>query len=70
MRKAIIAGAIALVFGVGVFAGLATTSANAALCYYKCGCNGVPMKCCVTPFGTSCKPDPSAPIGCPQVADC
>lgn len=70
MRKLMISGALVLAFAVGLFAGFATTPADAASCFYMCGCNGVPMKCCVTPYGLACKPDPSAPIGCPQIADC
>lgn len=70
MRKLLITGALAIVFAVGVFAGISTTNAEAGPCFWMCGCNGVPMKCCVTPFGTSCKPDKNAPIQCPQIADC
>jgi hypothetical protein len=66
MRKLVLGMALAGLFGVGIFAGLMTTKAEAGLCYWKCGCNGVPLKCC----GTSCKPDPNGPIQCPQGADC
>jgi hypothetical protein len=37
--------------------------AEAAFCTYRCICS-VAYKCC----GTACKPDPAAPIECPQVA--
>ncbi|HEX5131047.1 MAG TPA: hypothetical protein VFX92_01020 [Candidatus Krumholzibacteria bacterium] len=70
MRKLFISGAVVALFAAGVFMGFSSTKAEAGLCYYKCSCNGVPLKCCVTPFGTSCKPDASAPIQCTQGANC
>lgn len=70
MRKVVIGLALVAVFAIGLTAGLTTTTAEAGFCFWTCGCNGVPYKCCVTPFGTVCKPDSKAPIQCPQVADC
>ena len=70
MRKLIVCLVLVAAFGVGLGVGLGTPSAEAGFCYWTCGCNGVAYKCCVTPFGTSCKPDKNAPIQCPQIADC
>jgi len=70
MRKLIVAIGLVAVFGIGLSFGLGTDKAEAGFCYWTCGCNGVPYKCCVTPYGTACKPDPKAPIRCPQIADC
>lgn len=70
MRKVIVCLVLVAVFGVGLGFGLSTPGAEAGFCYWTCGCNGVPYKCCVTPFGTVCKPDSKAPIECPQIADC
>ena len=61
---------LVFVFAVGVSVGIGPAPAEAGFCYWTCGCNGVAYKCCVTPFGVYCKPDPKAPIGCPQIADC
>jgi len=57
------------VFAVGALVGLRTPRAEAGLCYYQCICS-VPYKCCVTPFGTSCKKDTSGTFQCPQRYDC
>lgn len=67
MRKLTIGIALAVAFGVGAVIGMNTTTAQAGPCFYRCICS-VAYKCCNGPNGTSCKPDPSAPIGCPQVA--
>ena len=58
------------IFAIGALVGLGAAPAQAGFCYWTCGCNGVPLKCCVTPSGPACKPDPRAPIGCPQVNNC
>jgi len=58
---------LVLVFGLGAVVGMRTTPAQAASCYWTCICS-VAYKCCRTEFGTKCKVDPAAPIGCPQVA--
>lgn len=60
--------AVAVVFGIGAFVGFQTSSAQAGPCYWRCICS-VPYKCCTTPTGTKCKPDPHGPIQCPQY-DC
>ena len=70
MRKLILGLVVISVFAIGLSVGISTPSAEAGFCYWTCGCNGVPYKCCVTPYGVSCKPDPRAPIQCPQIADC
>lgn len=70
MRKLIVCFVLVAAFGIGLGVGLGTPTAKAGFCYWMCGCNGVPYKCCVTPFGTSCKPDPNGPIQCTQSADC
>jgi hypothetical protein len=67
MRKLTIGIALAVAFSAGAVIGMNTTTAQAGPCFYKCICS-VPHKCCSGPNGTSCKPDPSAPIGCPQIA--
>lgn len=67
MRKLTIGIALAVAFGAGAVIGMNTTTAQAGPCFYRCICS-VPHKCCNGPNGTSCKPDPSAPIGCPQIA--
>jgi hypothetical protein len=61
---------LAVVFGMGAWAGLRAPGAQAAQlapCFYRCIC-GTPYKCCNTPTGTNCKVDTSGTIGCPQVA--
>ena len=70
MRKLVLGLILVAVFATGLSLGMSTPQAEAGFCYWTCGCNGVAYKCCVTPFGTSCKPDPKAPIQCPQIADC
>lgn len=72
MKKLSVVLALTVVLALGITLGMSTAPApaDAGACFWMCGCNGVPLKCCVTPFGLSCKPDPNAPIGCPQVADC
>lgn len=71
MRRALIA--LAVVFAVAFgFGALTTAPAEAGggspNCFYKCVCPGVPVFCCVTASGTSCKSVSNAPIQCPQVA--
>jgi hypothetical protein len=58
------------IFAIGAFVGLSTAPAQAGMCYWMCGCNGVPYKCCITPSGPVCKPDPNGPINCPQGENC
>ncbi len=70
MRKIVLGAVMVAVFALGLSVGLSTPNAEAAFCYWTCGCNGVPYKCCVTPYGTACKPDPNGPIQCPQIYDC
>lgn len=73
MRKILPVLALLAVFTTGFVVGYDTPPAQAAgfgNCFWTCGCNGVPIKCCITPFGVVCKPDPWAPIECPQIADC
>jgi len=68
MRKMFV-GLMVLVFAIGLMVGLGPTEADAADgCYSICGCNGVPLTCCVTPFGTFCFP--AIGFECPQIADC
>ena len=67
MKKFTIGLALAGVFAVAAIVGMSSTSAQAGSCYYRCICS-VAYKCCTTPYGTSCKVDPNAPINCPQVA--
>jgi hypothetical protein len=70
MRKIVLGAVVVAVFALGLSVGLSTPNAEAAFCYWTCGCNGVPYKCCVTPYGAVCKPDPKGPIQCPQIYDC
>jgi hypothetical protein len=70
MRKVVLGLVVLAVFALGLSVGLHTPSVEAGFCYWTCGCNGVPYKCCITPFGVVCKPDPNGPIQCPQIADC
>lgn len=70
MRKIVLGAVMVAVFALGLSVGLSTPNAEAAFCYWTCGCNGVPYKCCVTPYGAVCKPDPRGPIQCPQIYDC
>lgn len=73
MRKILPVLALLAVFATGFAVGYDAPPAAAAgssSCFWTCGCNGVPIKCCITPLGVVCKPDPRAPIGCPQIADC
>lgn len=69
MRKRTALLLLPVIFVVGAIAGLKAPSAEAGPCYYTCICS-VPYKCCVTPFGTSCKKDTSGIWNCPQVMDC
>ena len=68
--KKVVALVLAGVFAIGMAVGMDTPSAEAAggNCYYTCGCNGTPLKCCVTAWGVFCKP--TNVIQCPQIADC
>ncbi|GJM43565.1 MAG: hypothetical protein DHS20C21_04070 [Gemmatimonadota bacterium] len=60
---------LVFVFTVGVMVGIGPSQVDArGSCYNVCGCNGVPLTCCVTPFGTFCFP--GIGFGCPQIADC
>ncbi len=72
MRKVFVGLALTVVLALGITVGMSTAPApaDAGFCWYECGCNGVPMKCCYGPYGVACKPDPNAPIQCPQVSDC
>jgi hypothetical protein len=70
MRKLVLGLVLVAVFAVGLSVGLSTPPAEAGFCYWTCDCAGVPLKCCITPFGVVCKPDPKGPWQCPQVYDC
>ena len=67
MTKRNVLLALVVVFGLGALVGLRTSPAQAGLgtCYWRCICS-VPYKCCTTPMGTTCKPDPNGPVQCPQ----
>ncbi len=67
MKKWMMGLAFAGVFAACAIVGLGSKPAQAGPCFYRCICSQA-YKCCTTPSGTSCKLDPSAPIGCPQVA--
>ncbi len=74
MRKGLSILLLVFVFTMGVAIGVDTQSAQAigggGFCYWTCGCNGVPIRCCFTPLGVICSPDPNGPVQCPQIADC
>jgi hypothetical protein len=73
MRKYLPILALVAIFTTGFLVGLDTGDAEAASdknCFWTCGCNGVPIKCCSTPFGVICSEDPEGPVQCPQIADC
>jgi hypothetical protein len=67
---------LAVVFAVGFTVGATGTQDASAAgkggggsnCYYTCTCEGTPLKCCVTIFGTSCKVTDE--IGCTQEMGC
>lgn len=67
MRRALTALGLAFGLACGLGAALSSAPAEAAPCTYKCGCNGVVLRCC----NGVCSPwtGPS-PIQCPQEADC
>lgn len=68
MRKYI---ALCVVVFIAAFGFGLTTAPQAdagLLCYYTCDCAGTPLYCCVTPWGTSCKP--TSKWACPQVYNC
>lgn len=67
MRKYIMLVAALFVVAVGV-GFVATPQADAGLCYYTCDCAGNPLYCCITPWGTSCKP--TDVWACPQIYRC
>lgn len=67
--KTIVGLALVAVFVIGLVVGIGTPTVNAAgFCYYTCDCAGNGLRCCITPFGTFCKPDPD--WNCPQVYNC
>jgi hypothetical protein len=71
MRKVALGVLVVAIFVSGLVIGLTPPQADAASCYYVCKCVGaayVPHKCCITPYGESCKIDLSAPINCLDVA--
>ncbi len=65
---------LGLVFSVGVVAGYDTTPVTAAggggggNCFYMCTCEGTPLECCSTPWGTWCFV--SDEFACTQQYDC
>ena len=68
MRRLLFGLALILVLTLGSAALMQPTEA-AGSCFFMCGCNGVPLKCCPSlGGGVSCKP--TNEIGCPQIADC
>lgn len=70
MKKITVCLVLLGIFAFGALVGLGTAPAQAGSCYWTCGCNGQPLKCCVSPSGTTCKVDKNAPIGCPQGYNC
>lgn len=70
MRKLTLCLALTLLFGTGLLVGLGATNADAGSCYYTCRCDGVPLKCCTSPFGTSCKVAKDSPLQCTQGMNC
>jgi hypothetical protein len=66
--KKLLALVLAVAFAAGLLAGIGTPSAKAAFCYFTCSCEGIPLKCCITPYGTVCKP--TTGFECPQRYDC
>lgn len=65
---------LVVVFAVGFTVGVTGTQdvfakgGGGGSCYYMCTCNGTPLKCCTTPFGTFCSPTDE--FACPQVMGC
>ena len=60
----------ALAFTFGFTSDTVQAKKPSSSCYYTCGCNGVPLYCCLTAFGVSCKVALWSPFQCPQIADC
>jgi hypothetical protein len=68
MRKTALALAALFALAIGASALLDTAkAAGLGRCTYKCICS-VPHRCCTVNGITSCKPDPTSPLQCPQVA--
>ena len=67
---------LVFVFAVGFTVGMTGTQnvyakgggGGGGNCTYMCTCNGTPLKCCTTVFGTFCSPTDE--FGCPQVMGC
>ena len=68
MRKTALGLTALFALAIGASALLDTTqAAGFGPCKYKCICS-VQYRCCTSGGVTSCKPDPSGPLLCPQVA--
>lgn len=67
MRKTALGLVVLFALVIGASALLDSTQAGFGPCTYKCICS-VPHKCCTVNGVTNCKPDPSSPLQCPQVA--
>ena len=70
MRKIALGLIVVAVFAAGLTVGMSTPDAEAGFCYWTCDCAGNAIRCCITPFGVICKPDPKSGWNCPQVYDC
>jgi hypothetical protein len=69
MRKILIAAlaVFSLAFAIGL---ITAEHAQAAKCWWQCGCNGEALYCCRSGPIVNCKVVVNPPINCPQVADC
>ena len=66
--KKLLALVLVVAFAAGILIGVGTPPAKAGFCYYTCSCEGIPLKCCITPYGTFCKK--TTEFGCTQRYDC
>lgn len=68
MRKVL--GVLLVVFVAAFIFGATAPTADAGPCYYKCSCEGMPLKCCINSFGVEvCKPAGGV-IYCPAIITC
>ncbi len=68
MKKNLFVIALGMVLALGIAAQFGS-SAEASLCVFRCSCEGIPLKCCVSANGQeSCKL--TDVIQCPQVITC